>query len=507
MAPTTAAPPTGAPPTGALTIGIDIGTTSTIGIAIDTAGRVLALASRPVDLASPHPGWAEEDPRQWWANVRAIVPELLRDAAIRSEQVAAVGVTGMLPAAVLLDDAGALLRPSIQQSDGRTGAEVDALARQIDAAPFLARTGQGITQQLVAPKLRWLARHEPAVFARIATVFGSYDFINWKLTGHRGTERNWALEAGFLDLATDDLAPDLVALGGVPASAVPRARAAQDVIGTVSESAARETGLAAGTKVIAGCADHVASAFVAGIVDPGDLLIKFGGAGDILLSVAQAMPDRRLFLDYHLIPGRFMPNGCMAASGAVLNWIRREFAPHETHRSLDARAAALPPGADGLVMLPYFLGEKTPIHDPAARGTLVGLGLHHTIGHVWRAALEAVCFGFRHHVEVMRALGYDVSRVVASDGGAASPVWMQIAADVLGQPVQLLAGHPGSCLGAAYAAGVGVGAIADWGAIDRFVARASVVAPDAGRHAAYTRIYAAYREVYDRLHTLYPRLT
>lgn len=500
-----------APTTGALTIGIDIGTTSTIGIVIDTGdsaagGRVLALASRPVDLASPHPGWAEEDPQQWWANVRALIPDLLRDAGLRGGQIAAIGITGMLPAVVLLDRAGTVLRPSIQQSDGRTGAEVAALAQEIDAAAFLARTGQGITQQLVAPKLRWLARHEPEISARIATVFGSYDFINWKLTGRRGTERNWALEAGFVDLATHDLASDLVALGGVPASAVPRPRAAQEVIGTVSEQAARETGLAPGTAVIAGCADHVASAFVAGIVDPGDLLIKFGGAGDILLSVAQAKPDHRLFLDYHLIPGRFMPNGCMAASGAVLNWIRREFAPHETHRSLDARAAALPPGADGLVMLPYFLGEKTPIHDPAARGTLVGLGLHHNIGHVWRAALEAVCFGFRHHVEVMRALGYDVSRVVASDGGAASAVWMQIAADVLGEPVQLLAGHPGSCLGAAYAAGIGIGAIADWSAIDRFVTRDSMVMPDAGRREAYARIYGTYREIYDRLHTLYPRL-
>jgi len=490
----------------ALTIGIDIGTTSTIAILIDTAGRVLALDQRPVELSSPHPGWAEEDPLQWWDNVRALVPSLLRTGGIAATDVAAVGVTGMLPAVVLLNHAGELLRPSIQQSDGRTVAEVEALAGEIDAERFLERTGQGVTQQLVAPKLRWIARHEPEVFSRISTVFGSYDYVNWRLTGHRGTERNWALEAGFVDLAIHDLSADLVALGGLRQGTIPAPHAAESLIGVVSDEAARATGLAKGTPVVAGCADHVASAFVAGITEPGDLLIKFGGAGDILLSTATPKPDRRLFLDYHMIRGRYLPNGCMAASGAVLNWIRREFAPQETHRSLDARAAPLPPGAEGLVMLPYFLGEKTPIQDPSARGTLIGLGLHHTLGHVWRAALEAVCLGFRHHVEVMRELGYPVTRVVASDGGAASAVWMQIAADVLGTDIELLEGHPGSCLGAAYAAAVGTGAIVDWNAIGRFVARGRTVRADPARHCAYAPVYAAYRESYERLRSLYRHL-
>jgi xylulokinase len=493
----------------ALTIGLDIGTTSTIGILIDTAGKVLALASRPVDLISRHPGWAEEDPGQWWANVCAIAPELLREARVPGDAVAAVGVTGMLPAVVLLDQAGALLRPSIQQSDGRTTAEVAELAREVDEAAFLKRTGNGVNQQLVAAKLRWIRRHEPEVFARIATVFGSYDYINWRLTAARVVERNWALEAGFIDLATDTLAADLIALGGVAPACVPAPRSASDVIGRVSDAAARATGLAAGTKVVAGCADHVASAFVAGVAGPGDLLIKFGGAGDILLATQSAAPDRRLFLDYHLIPGRFMPNGCMAASGAVLNWIVREWAQHlgdAPHGRLDVLAAQTPPGADGLVLLPYFLGEKTPIHDPAARGALVGLGLHHTLGHVWRAALEAVCCGFRHHVEVMIELGYPVQRITASDGGAASAVWMQIAADVLGRPVQLLRGHPGSCLGAAYVAGVGAGAVADWQQMHRFVAAGDIVQPEPSRRAAYDRVYANYRALYERLREYFPRL-
>jgi xylulokinase len=498
----------------ALMLGIDIGTTSTIGILIDDEGRTLALAQRPTLLFSERPGWAEEDPGQWWDNACAIVGEILAKAGQSATDIAAVGVTGMLPAVVLLDADGRLLRRSIQQSDARTGAEVAELAAALDEAAFVRRTGNGINQQLVAPRLRWLKRHEPEVFGNIATVLGSYDYINWRLTGTRVIERNWALEAGFLDLASGRIDPELVGLGHIDPEHLPPVQPSHEVIGEVTRATAAATGLAAGTPVVAGCADHVASAFVAGIRRDGDLLLKFGGAGDILLATDRPKPDPRLFLDHHLVPGLFMPNGCMACSGAVLNWIVRELAggledttSGETpHARLDRLAADVPPGAEGLILLPYFLGEKTPIHDPYARGTLVGLGLHHSIGHIWRAALEAVAFGFRHHVEVLEELGQSVRRVVASDGGAASRVWMQIAADVLGRPVELLAGHPGSCLGAAYLAGVAVGAFPGWDEIARYVRPAGVAAPDPANADRYARHYALYRELYERLAPLYPRL-
>jgi xylulokinase len=258
--------------------------------------------------------------------------------------------------------------------------------------------------------------------------------------------------------------------------------------------------------VVAGCADHIASAFVAGVNRTGDCLIKFGGAGDIMLSTAEPRPDPRLFLDFHIVPGLFMPNGCMAASGAVLNWFVRTLGGGRSHAELDALAAASPPGARGLVALPYFLGEKTPIHDPAARGALVGLGLHHDVGDVWRALLESVAMGFRHHVEVARLIGYPVTRLLASDGGARSRVWMQIAADILQLPVHLLHGHPGSCLGAAYVAGVGVGALPGWGEMERFVTPADVVRPEAARATSYDELWAAYRDVYPALRPTFSRL-
>jgi xylulokinase len=490
----------------AVVLGLDIGTTSTIGILVDTDGRVLALADAPVTLHSAHPGWAEEDPEQWWSNAAAICRRLLAEAGIAPAEVKAVGVTGMVPALVALDEAGRPVRRSIQQSDGRTGAEVAELAREVDAARFLARTGNGVNQQLIAPRLRWLARHEPSAFARIATILGSYDFIAGRLTGAPAIERNWALEAGFLDLGTGAIAPDLVALGGFGPEKLPRLAAGETILGGITRAAAAETGLAAGTPVVAGADEHVASAFVAGIAAPGDLLIKFGGAGDVLLATTEPKPDPRLFLDFHVVPGLFMPNGCMVASGSLLNWFVATAGGGRSHAELDALAATVRPGAEGLVLLPYFLGEKTPIQDPAARGTLVGLGLHHGPGHLWRACLEAVAHGFRHHVDVARDIGYPVTRVVAADGGTRSAVWMQIAADVLGRPVQLLEGHPGSCLGAAYVAGVAISALPDWQQMHRFVQPGRVVEPAPAAREASDAAYAAYRELYRRLKDFYPML-
>ncbi|MFO1038276.1 MAG: FGGY-family carbohydrate kinase [Geminicoccaceae bacterium] len=485
----------------AVVLGLDIGTTSTIGILIDTASRTtLATSSRPVRLYSEHPGWAEEDPAEWWANTAAICRELTETTGRVPE---AIGVTGMLPAVVLLDAEGRNLRRSIQQSDGRTGAEVAELAAEIDEPAFLARTGQGVSQQLVAAKLRWLGKHEPETVAATATLFGSYDYIVWRLTGQRSLEQNWALESGFYDLATADLADDLVALGGLRRDQLPPVRRSSEIVGCVTPEAAAATGLPAGTPVVAGCADHIASAYVAGVTGPGDCLIKFGGAGDIMLATAEPKPDPRLFLDFHIMPGLFMPNGCMACSGALLNWFVAELGGGRSHAELDRLAEKVPPGCDGLVCLPYFLGEKTPIQDPAARGVFMGLTLAHGAGHLWRALLEAVVFGFRHHIEVARELGYPVTRVLASDGGTASAVWMQIAADALGQPVQLLTGHPGSCLGAAWVAAMGTGLADDWAGVQDYVGQGRTVRPDPATAAAYGGAYRLYRDGYLALKPLF----
>lgn len=487
-------------------IGIDIGTTSTIAILIDLEGRVLAQASRSVTLSTLHPGWAEEDPQEWWRNLCGLVPELLSCSGRTAAEIAAVGVTGMLPTTVILDDEGRLLRPSIQQSDGRSGAEVHEIAAEIPEAEFVKTTGNGINQQLIASRLRWIERHEPETFRQIATVFGSYDYINWRLTGVRAVEQNWALEAGFVDLATGDLSDSLIALAHVERSAVPRKVASHQILGRVTAEAARATGLAEGTPVIGGAADHVASAYAAGIMQPGDVLLKFGGSTDILLATSHARPDPRMFLDHHLVPGLFMPNGCMASGGSALNWFVDRIATAEVekakaagvspHQHLDRIASTTPAGADGILILPYFLGEKTPLHDPLARGTIQGLSLNHDVRHLWRALLESFGYAFRHHVEVFNDMGYPTTRYVASDGGANSRFWMQICADILQQPVQLLTGHPGSCLGAAWLAAIGAGLSDDWQGVTRFVKFGECIHPKEENRSVYDEGYRRFRASY-----------
>lgn len=491
-------------------IGLDIGTTSTIGILIELPSRQAALSSRPVTLHHRHPGWAEEDPQQWWDNVCALVPQLLRESGVGASQVRAVGIAGMLPAVVLLDDRQRLLRPSIQQSDGRCSEQVQQMRVELDAEAFVQRTGNGINQQLVACKMRWLQQHEPGVFEQVACVFGSYDYIGWRLTGQRHVEHNWALEAGFIDLASGRLSEELIALAGLDPRQIPPLARSHDVVGVVTREAAAATGLPAGIPVIAGVADHVASAYAAGVNAPGDLLIKLGGAGDILMASDRARPDARMFLDYHVVPGQFMPNGCMACSGSLLNWFAQNFGAaadrpgqHSRHASLDLLAEQIAPGSDGVSALPYFLGEKTPLHDPLARGTFTGLALSHGLGHLWRALLESVAYGMRHHVEVFADMGMPATRVLASDGGSNSAVWLQIMADVLQQPVARLQGHPGSCLGAAWVAAVGAGLTTDWSGVGAFVKQAEPVRPRPQLAAVYDAGYARYRALYGALRPIF----
>jgi xylulokinase len=490
-------------------IGLDIGTTSTIGILIRLPDEVVRLVSLPVTLTSRQPGWAEENPEEWWSNVCGITRELLATTALDRPQLAGIGVTGMVPALVVLDSSGNILRPSIQQSDGRCGEEVGALRGEIDERSFVDIAGNGITQQLIAAKLRWLERHEPAVFQRIATVFGSYDYINWRLTGSRTIEQNWALEGGLIDLRTNGLSEALLSYTHLPASAFPRLARSTDIVGHVSETAAGQTGLPAGVPVVAGAADLIASALAAGLVKPGDALLKFGGSIDVLVASDRPRPDRRMFLDYHLIPGLYVPNGCMSTGGSGLNWFANNFAAAarglaasnglSLHQYLDLKAEEVPAGADGVRIIPYFLGEKTPIHDASARGAITGLSLNHDVGHLWRALLEAYAYAIAHHIEVFSEMGLQLERFRACDGGAGSRIWMQIVSDVIGKPVQLLEGHPGSCLGAAWAAAMGVGVADRWSGIDTFVLEGELMVPNPSTGPTYSDGYRIFRDTYRQL--------
>jgi xylulokinase len=477
-------------------LGLDIGTTAVKGILADTSGCIIADASAENTLRSPKPGWSEQDAEQWWHNTGQVCRCLVEHCT--GTHIAAVGVSGMVPTVVLLDADGRLLRPSIQQNDARSHEEIAYFKKQTDTGDIMSRTGSPVTQQSIGPKLVWLRKHEAEVIQCAAHLMGSYDYINYQLTGKFVIEHNWALESGLYDAQRRAWADDLLELSQIGPRLLDEIHEPSDVIGTVTREAAAHTGLREGTPVVAGSADHVASAFAAGLKSPGDLLVKLGGAGDILIVINKFQPDSRLFIDYHVVPGYYLINGCMASSGSIIKWFRTHFAPDSSFDELDAASTTIPPGSEGLVLLPYFLGEKTPIFDPKARGVLFGLSLSHARAHVYRAVLEAISFGFYHHLKVFKDIGLLPSeKVMVTNGGARSQLWRQITADVLGLKLQTLETNAGSSLGAMFVAGKGVGAFREWSDIERFITTGTITIPNRDNHDLYRKQFELYRQLYE----------
>ncbi|MGH2910019.1 MAG: FGGY-family carbohydrate kinase [Solirubrobacteraceae bacterium] len=480
-------------------LGIDIGSSGVKGARVDLADGSIVSAQAGVELHSPHPGWAEADPGQWWAGVCAVTRELVAEG----EPVEAVACSGMVPAVLVLDDRGRPLRRAILQNDARADAEVEELAGELSDLDLVALTGSALTQQSVAPTLRWLRRHEPDLFDATASLAGSYDWAARQLGARPHVERNWALESGLFDLEGRPLR-EVIARSEVDAALLPEVAAPGEVIGEVSPPAAADTGLRAGTPIVVGGTDHVSSAYGAGLISDGDWLVKLGGAGDILAVSETPLIDGRLYLDAHPAGG-WLPNGCMATSGSLVRWLAAVCGDADL-QTLDAEAAATPPGAGGVVCLPYFLGEKSPLHDPRQRGAFVGLHLGHTRGHLYRAGLEAVAFGFRHHVEVFHELGVSLSAARVTNGGSRSTLWKQILADVLGTPLSPVLDHPGASFGAALAAGVGVGSASGWSIVTELARLGAPIEPRSAYRERYDELYGVYRALEPALRPISHRL-
>lgn len=484
-------------------LGIDIGTTSVKAVLIDVYGWIVAEASSAHDLYSEYQGWAEEDPADWWRGLCAVSRQVLTMSGVDPASIAAVGVSGMVPAIVLLDADGNVLRRSIQQQDARALAEISFLQQAIDQDELYRRTGGFTNQQHVLPRLLWVKTNEPVLFGRVRYVMGSYDYMNYRLTGVPSLEINWAVESGLYDIYQRRWIPEYMELGGIPLDLFPSVSEPSEVIGEVTEQAAEATGLKCGTPVVAGSADHVASALAAGVSERGDLLVKFGGGGDVLFCTSHLETHPKMFIDYHDVPGQYLVNGCMAASGSLVKWFVQEMTPEAQHpavfQRLDQMAGAVRPGSDGIIVLPYFLGEKTPLFDPLARGVFFGLSLHHTRGHLFRAILESVSYGFLHHVDELKTLGYVPKRIFGTNGGARSPLWRQITADVLGEPVTVFTSHPGGAMGVAYVGAMGVGLCKRWSDIAMFLGNGILVRPDPEAHRIYSRAYEIYRDLYRHL--------
>jgi xylulokinase len=482
-----------------LVLGIDVGSTSTKVVLAEPSGEVLAQASAPVELSSPHPGWAEADPAQWWRNVCALIPRVL---GTRAGDLAAVACTGMVPAVIPSDRAARPLRPAILQNDARATSQITFLAQELADLDLVALTGSALTQQSVAPTLAWLAANEPQVWAQTRHVLGSYDWLATALGAAPHVEQNWALESGLFSLNTGTLIDRVLSAAGIPAGLLPPVALPGTIIGEVSTAAADATGLRAGTPIVTGGADHVLSAYAAGLAEPGDWLVKLGGAGDILAVTDHVLTDPRLYLDAHPRPGLWLPNGCMATSGSLIRWFQ-EISGGQSVAELEAEADISEPAS--LICLPYFLGEKSPLHDPDLRGAFLGLHLGHTQGDLYRAILEAIGYGFRQHAEIFGELGVKLGVARVSNGGSRSRVWKQILADVLGVPLSPIQDHPGAALGAALAAAVGAGLLADW-ADAAPVAYGEPVEPDPALADRYTEAYQIYRDAGEALTSVSHRL-
>lgn len=487
-------------------LGIDIGTTATKVSLASIDGGVLAERSAPCTVESSSPGRAEVRVEQWWDNVCSLIPEVIGATQITPNDIKAVGVAGMVPTLICLDESGRPLHSSIQQNDARAVAEMESAQQKLESANLLKRTGSPISTQSIGPKVQWLHGNNGRLLAATNRICGSYDWVVTQLTSVQCTEANWALESGLWDMTVGAWADDLLEAYGVDSSWLAPVRYSHEIVGTVSEEASRATGLPTGVPVSSGAADHVASALSAGVVDEGDLLVKLGGAGDILLATAEPVVDERVFLDHHLIPDTWMLNGCMSASGSILRWFQRELGSDASFRDLDDAASTVEPGCSGLVALPYFLGEKSPINDPKARGSFVGLHLGHTQVHLYRALLEAIAYGFAHHIEVFRENGFSPEKVRVTNGGSRSRLWRQIVADVIGHPLESIVDHPGSGLGAAMAAAVGAGVIS-WDDVHNFTVVQETIEPRLEAHQRYSDYYAIYRDLYPALAPVSHRLT
>ncbi|WP_020660392.1 FGGY-family carbohydrate kinase [Amycolatopsis benzoatilytica] len=467
-------------------LGIDIGTSSSKGVLVGADGTVLARASRPHSTSRPRPGWFEHDAETvWWAGFAELVRELLSGGAVP----AGLAVSGIGPVLLPAGADGRPLRPAILYGiDTRASAEIAELTAELGEESIVERCGSALSSQAVGPKWRWLYRHEPEVAARTRQFLMASSYLVQRLTGEYVLDHHSASQCDpMYDLRTGDWAGDWAALVA-PGIDLPRLAWPTDVAGTVTAAAAAETGLPAGLPVTCGTVDAWAEATSAGVREPGDTMIMYGTTMFLVQAVAEARRSPGLWATRGVFPGSYSLAAGMATSGAITDWLRGLF--DGDFAELAAAAAKVPAGSRGLLMLPYFAGERTPVPDPAARGLIAGLTTAHGRAELYRAALEGTAYGVRHNLSSM---GPSVRRLVAVGGGTQGRVWTGIVSDVTRMPQVLPTETIGACFGDAFLAAVAVGLEPD---IETWNPVAETVPPDPARADRYDEFYAHYRALY-----------
>jgi xylulokinase len=494
-------------------LGIDVGTGGTRALIVDEQGRIVAAATeehRP--FASPKIGWAEQHPDDWWRAAGVAVRKALTQAALRGDQISCVGFSGQMHGAVMLDCEGEVVRPALIWCDVRTERQCQELNERLGAERLIQLTCNPALPNFTLTKFLWVRENEPENWKRVRSVMLPKDYVRFRLTGERATDVADASGTLMLDVANRRWSPEVLQAAEIDASLLPAVFESQDVCGKVSVTGALATGLAAGTPAVAGAGDQAAGATGMGIVTPGAVSATIGTSGVVFAATDRPAldPRGRLHTFCHAVPDRWHVMGVTQAAGLSLRWFRDRFGSSSSpsggdpYEKLTAEAAGVPPGSDGLLWAPYLMGERTPHLDADARGALVGLTASHTRAHIVRAILEGVAFSLKDTFTIFDEMKVPVKSIRLGGGGARSPLWRQIQADVYDHEVEMVEAEEGAAYGAALLAGVGAKI---WPSVDaacdsvvRVVHR---VQPNPANAEAMQKNYAAYRRIYPAVKSIF----
>lgn len=501
----------GKPIMSGLLLGIDVGTYSSKGVLVEPNGRVAKTAVVEHEMAIPHPGWAEQDADTvWWGDVVKICRQLLNGDPYRGTDVAAVAVSAIGPCMLPLDSLGRPLRPGILYGvDTRASHEIDQINQNWGEQAIYDFSGMALTSQAVGPKILWLKNNEPEIWKKTDHITTASSYLIYRLTGEKIIDRHTA--SHFMPLI--DLQQltwsDHFADGLINIDKLPRLGWSDEVAGHIHQQGSNETGLPAGTPVAVGAVDALSEAVSVGAVQPGDLMVMYGSTAFFILVKDAPHPDPRLWTVAGAFKGQYNLAAGMATTGSLTRWFRDQLArdlPDETaYVTLFAEVENIAPGAEGLLLLPYFSGERTPINDPLARGVFAGLTLAHRREHLYRAVLESVAYGIRHNIETFRSIGADVRRVVAVGGGTKSRTWLQIVSDVCGIAQDVPELTIGASYGDAFLAGLAAGILKHSDLTD-WVRPGSAITPNLAHKATYDAYYTDYLQLYEATRPIIHRL-
>ena len=490
-------------------MGLDISTTGAKALIINEAGQVVASCNTPLSINQPEPLWSEQHPLDWWVGMVASIREALDDSGLRGGDISAIGITGQMHGLTLLDAAGQVLRPAILWNDQRTQAQCDEMTAIIGFERLIELTGNLALTGFTAPKLLWVRDNEPGVYAQVQQVLLPKDYIRYRLTDAYATDLAGASGTSLLNVSRRAWSSEVLEALAIPAGWLPPVHEGTQITSIVSEAGAAVTGLAVGTPVVGGGGDQAAGAVGMGCVTPDRIGVTLGTSGVVFAPLDRYAyePGGRLHAFCHALPDTWHFMGVMLSAAGSLQWYRDSLAPELDFDSLLMEAEAVAAGSEGLFFLPYLTGERTPHPDPLARGAFIGLTSRHSRGHLTRAVLEGVAFSLKDAFALIDQAGLpDEFEVRISGGGAKSPVWQQIVADVLGAPLVNINTTEGGAFGAAILASVAAGAFADVpAACDALIQSGERVEVDAGA-SIYAERYQVFRSLYPLLRDTFPRL-